>query len=273
MTDNRTALAERLEQTIRDLGEHRQTHVVWRDWLLKDPANASVNPHAGSAEFHDNTIKDYDRHLSAIREAAQALRADAGAEAVAAVLRGTKRAHVVWNEGEEETVADGAKLYTRPQPATPQRVPDGMALVEKSIIPLPAIEKGVRTLALARQMGYDDGTLVSMVYCEMLLVADLSSAMLAALPGDGSAQGGEGCGDHDHANYIPGCGRCAGTLPAKTTRHVPDRINAVAEKINRLAWQQHTMGGVGWLGAELLKLEKELRSLATPARQHAGGGS
>lgn len=66
-------LVARLERSLRDLGEHRQTHVVWRDWLLKDPANEQVNPHAGSAKFHDDTIKDYDRHLAAIEEAIRRL--------------------------------------------------------------------------------------------------------------------------------------------------------------------------------------------------------
>lgn len=66
-------LVERLQHTLHDLGEHRQTHVVWRDWLLKDPANAKVNPNAGTAEFHDNTIRDYDRHLANIGDAIRRL--------------------------------------------------------------------------------------------------------------------------------------------------------------------------------------------------------
>jgi len=158
--------------------------------------------------------------------------------------------------------------------STPRAVPAGMVQDAKRYRLLR--EEGrdlVRLLALTVGLNPGGhGTYVRALRHTDQLDAEIDT-LLAALPGDGSAQGGEGCGDHDHANYIPGCGRCAGTLPAKTTRHVPDRINAVAEKINRLAWQQHTMGGVGWLGAELLKLEKELRSLATPARQHAGGGS
>lgn len=75
-----------LEQTVRDLGEHRLTHVVWRDWLLKDPANAQINPHAGSAEFHDATIKDYDRHLANIHTAIAALSANPAPQADVARL-------------------------------------------------------------------------------------------------------------------------------------------------------------------------------------------
>jgi hypothetical protein len=74
-------LVERLQKTVADLGEHRQTHVVWRDWLRKDPANANINPHAGSAEFHHGVIGDYDRHLANINEAIatlSALTAEAG---------------------------------------------------------------------------------------------------------------------------------------------------------------------------------------------------
>jgi hypothetical protein len=32
---------------------------------------------------------------------------------------------------------------------------------------------------------------------------------------------GHGCGDHDHADYIPGCGACAATLPEKRTAQPP----------------------------------------------------
>lgn len=66
-------LIARLQRSLHDLGEHRLTHVVWRDWLLKDPANEQVNPHAGSAEYHDATIKNYDRHLANIEEAIRRL--------------------------------------------------------------------------------------------------------------------------------------------------------------------------------------------------------
>lgn len=72
-TSEREAVVERLRQTRADLGEHRQTHVIWRDWLQKDPANERVNPHAGSAEFHASTILDYDRHLANIDDALAAL--------------------------------------------------------------------------------------------------------------------------------------------------------------------------------------------------------
>lgn len=58
-----------LQQTARGLSEHRQTHVVWRDWLQKDATNEAVNPHAGSAEFHAGVILDYDRHLANIERA------------------------------------------------------------------------------------------------------------------------------------------------------------------------------------------------------------
>ena len=66
-------LVARLQKTVSDLGEHRQTHVVWRDWLQKSPDNEKVNPHAGSAEFHAGVILDYDRHLANINDAIQAL--------------------------------------------------------------------------------------------------------------------------------------------------------------------------------------------------------
>lgn len=68
-------LIERLMATLRDLGENRLTHVVWRDWLLQAPENATVNPHAGDAAFHDSTIKEYDRHLATIDEAIRRLAA------------------------------------------------------------------------------------------------------------------------------------------------------------------------------------------------------
>lgn len=74
-------LVGRLQRMVRDLGEHRLTHVTWRDWLRKDPANEKVNPHAGSAQFHDDTIKDYDRHLANIEEAIRRLAAEQNPEA------------------------------------------------------------------------------------------------------------------------------------------------------------------------------------------------
>lgn len=78
-------LVAKLQRSLHDLGEHRQTHVVWRDWLLKDPANEQVNPHAGSAGFHDDTIKDYDRHLANIAEAIARLASTGSAPAPSAV--------------------------------------------------------------------------------------------------------------------------------------------------------------------------------------------
>lgn len=74
VTTEASILAQRLEDALPELEDGRETHVIWRDWLLKDPENAKVNPHAGTAEFHAGMVDVYDVRIGAVRDAAAYLR-------------------------------------------------------------------------------------------------------------------------------------------------------------------------------------------------------
>lgn len=71
--DEAAAVVTRLRNLLPELEFGRGTHVVWRDWLLKDPENEKVNPHAGSAEFHAGYVGTYDERIAAINAAIAAL--------------------------------------------------------------------------------------------------------------------------------------------------------------------------------------------------------
>lgn len=66
-------LVAKLEKVISGLQFNRGTHVEWRDWLGKSPDNEKVNPHAGNAKFHADTVLEYDQHIASIRGAICAL--------------------------------------------------------------------------------------------------------------------------------------------------------------------------------------------------------
>jgi len=53
-------------------------------------------------------------------------------------------------------------------------VPDGYALVEKSLVPTAAVECGVRTLKLCREQQFSDEVTALALFTDMLLKADCS---------------------------------------------------------------------------------------------------
>lgn len=53
------------------------------------------------------------------------------------------------------------------------------------------------------------------------LALDAAIAALATAPGEGRGEPEIGCDDHDHARYIPGCVKCASTLPKKSRTPPP----------------------------------------------------
>ena len=55
------------EKAITDSIEMRQTHVAWRNWLIKNGEPENITYYTGDIRHHDECIASYDNILSVLR--------------------------------------------------------------------------------------------------------------------------------------------------------------------------------------------------------------
>ena len=225
---------------------------------LREAAAALASPAgegrlAGFTQFHlDNwTDDDFKQHIPAVREALQnaihrpaqpkffddlavhcqqsgcqylkplpeqpgsSVQGEALADAIRNIPVPTRGFHEGWRDEEiwQWALNEAAKLVATPPPAPAAEQGDALAAFTDYFV--------------RNYPGPDTVIMDPRWHASRIFRAAQYAISTATQPEARGVEGKRiGCGDHDHAGYIPGCGKCAATLPGKRKNAAPNPVRA-----------------------------------------------